>query len=108
MLAKIGLERPIFTGPGPALFSSGRQGLRRWPVRADVAHDDFCIGPPERLSPPQFPETGYFASSTNGLRTALVGTNRQLYFHTERDGTEWKKLAKGDVYGVTVDPGDRI
>jgi WD40 repeat protein len=105
VLARVGLERPIFASPGLGFYSSGTQGVRHWPLAADPARNNFHIGPPERFAPSQPSTFGYFALSTNGLRTALVTTNRQLFVHTERDGVRWRELASGDVHGLTIEPG---
>ncbi|HEY5913062.1 MAG TPA: serine/threonine-protein kinase [Verrucomicrobiae bacterium] len=108
VLARIGLERPLFAIPGREMFSSGRWGMRRWPIRVDAAHRTLQIGPPEPLLPATPVNTTEYAVSTNGLRIASVTSSRQLLLLTEREPLRWRELADRDVYVVAIDPAGRF
>ncbi|HEY5913098.1 MAG TPA: protein kinase [Verrucomicrobiae bacterium] len=103
-LAPTGMERPLFAVPGRSLYSSGENGVRRWPIIVDPVQGEIHVGPPERLSPAKLGATREFSVSNDGLRIAFLTASRHLFLLVEKAPSGCRELNTGGVRAVAFAP----
>jgi serine/threonine protein kinase/WD40 repeat protein len=93
--------------PSGALLTNGKDGLRRWPIRADPdAVGRLRIGPPQRLPLPG--SDCVISCSRDGYVLASAQYNGGLALHSDRPDQPVRLGPHEDVRNIAVSPDGRL